>query len=185
MYDPDWVIHTRSEQLSPGVHRCAGSSRRQPLVRWLSSSLLVGLFDHRPGAVVEAGAEVSDWIMMNNTWIGEGAVIERRSWTKRDHRRGWSWRRQHAQPRARTPKHRHHLGRQRRPGSARHQNRSQRGHPAARYRCRVPAGVRRQRGYALGGSEAGSSPRRRRTQRAEWPEKPGILHREGAKDAKG
>jgi len=77
MYDPDWVIHTRSEQLAPaftgpqaqvdGSLLCDGCRVFGRVTR-----SIIG-----PGAVVEVGAEVSDSIVMNNTVIGEGARVER------------------------------------------------------------------------------------------------------------
>ena len=77
MYDPNWVIHTRSEQLAPaftgpeatvdGSLLCDGCRVFGKVAR-----SIIG-----PGAVVEAGAEVNDSIVMNNALIGARARVER------------------------------------------------------------------------------------------------------------
>ena len=77
LYDPSWVIHTRSEQLAPaftgpeavidGSLLCDGCQVFGRVER-----SIIG-----PGAVIEAGAEVSDSIVMNGAVIGAGARIER------------------------------------------------------------------------------------------------------------
>ena len=77
MYDPDWVIHTRSEQLAPaftgpeaiveGSLLCDGCRVFGRVAR-----SIIG-----PGAVVEEGAEINDSIIMNNAVIGAGARVER------------------------------------------------------------------------------------------------------------
>ena len=154
MYDPDWVIHTRSEQLAPaftgaqaqvdGSLLCDGCRVFGRVTR-----SIIG-----PGAVVEAGAEVNDSIVMNNTVIGEGARVERSIVDKRviigaGSVLGWG---DDNTPNRAMPNNLNTgitLGWQRRASSARHQDRSQRGHPAVCHRCRLPAGVRCQRGYAL------------------------------------
>ncbi len=77
MYDPDWVIHTRSEQLAPaftgpeavveGSLLCDGCRVFGKVAR-----SIIG-----PGAVVGEGAEVSDSIIMNGSVIGPRARVER------------------------------------------------------------------------------------------------------------
>lgn len=83
LYDPTWVIHTRSEQLPPAFVSteaqvdssllCDGCQVFGRVVR-----SIVG-----PGAVIEADAEVSDSIIMNGAVIGQGAVVDRSILDKR------------------------------------------------------------------------------------------------------
>lgn len=77
LYDPEWVIHTRSEERPPakiGPHaRVAGNL--------LSNGCIVeGTVDRcviSPGVYVSEGAAVRDSVIMNDTWIGPGAQIDR------------------------------------------------------------------------------------------------------------
>lgn len=77
LYDPDWVIHTRSEQLAPAFTSAQSTVEGSLLcdgcrVFGKVSRSIIG-----PGAVVEEGAEVSDSIIMNNAVVGAGARVER------------------------------------------------------------------------------------------------------------
>jgi len=77
LYDPDWVIHTRSEQLAPaftgaqatvdGSLLCDGCRVFGKVVR-----SIIG-----PGAVIGEGAEIHDSIIMNGAVIGAAARVER------------------------------------------------------------------------------------------------------------
>jgi glucose-1-phosphate adenylyltransferase len=78
LYDPDWVIHTRSEERPP-VKVMEGSHIERSL---LSNGCIIirGSVVHSvlsPGVIVKEGAVVRDSIIMNDTIIGEGAVIDR------------------------------------------------------------------------------------------------------------
>jgi glucose-1-phosphate adenylyltransferase len=76
LYDPSWVIHTRSEERPPmkigpqgSVHEsmaCNGCIVRGQVL----SSVL------SPGVYVSPAAVVRDSIIMNDTWIGPGAVVD-------------------------------------------------------------------------------------------------------------
>jgi glucose-1-phosphate adenylyltransferase len=77
IYDPDWVIHTRSEERPPA--RVLAHAR---VARSLISHgcTLYGTVEHSllsPGVVVGAGAVVRDSIVMTDTVIGPGAVVDR------------------------------------------------------------------------------------------------------------
>lgn len=77
LYDPEWVIHTRSEERPPA--RVLANAR---LTRSLISHgcTLYGTVEHSllsPGVFVGAGAVVRDSIVMTDTVIGPGAVIDR------------------------------------------------------------------------------------------------------------
>jgi glucose-1-phosphate adenylyltransferase len=77
LYDPSWVIHTRSEERGPVktgpqgfVHEsmvCNGCVIRGQVV----SSVL------SPGAYVSPGAVVRESVLMKDTWVGPGAVVDR------------------------------------------------------------------------------------------------------------
>jgi glucose-1-phosphate adenylyltransferase len=77
LYDPDWVIHTRSEERAAaymGAHArvdgnllCDGCRIEGSVTRSVIS----------PGVYVARGAVVRDSIIMNDTFIGEGALVDR------------------------------------------------------------------------------------------------------------
>ena len=77
LYDPDWVIHTRSEERPPA------KIGPQAVVagNLLSNGCIVeGVVERSiisPGVYVSAGATVRDSIIMNDTWIGPGALVDR------------------------------------------------------------------------------------------------------------
>ena len=77
LYDPEWVIHTRSEERPPvkiGPDARVGGNL-------LSNGCIVeGTVEHSvisPGVYVSAGAVVRDSVIMNDTRIATGVVIER------------------------------------------------------------------------------------------------------------
>lgn len=77
LYDPDWVIHTRSEERAP--------AKVGPQSRVLESMICNGSFVRgqvmrsvlSPGVYVSPGAVVRESVIMNDTWIGPGAVVDR------------------------------------------------------------------------------------------------------------
>jgi len=78
LYDPDWVIHTRSEERPP-AKIMEGSHVSRSLV---SNGCIIirGTVEHSvlsPGVIVREGAVVRDSIIMGDTVISEGTVIER------------------------------------------------------------------------------------------------------------
>jgi glucose-1-phosphate adenylyltransferase len=77
LYDPDWVIHTRSEERPPakiGPEARVGGNL-------LSNGCIIEGFVERsvisPGVYISAGAVVRDSVVMNDTWIGPGVVVDR------------------------------------------------------------------------------------------------------------
>ncbi len=77
LHDPEWVIHTRSEERPPvkiGPDARVGGNL-------LSNGCIVeGTVERSiisPGVYISAGAVVRDSVIMNDTRIGTGAVIER------------------------------------------------------------------------------------------------------------
>ncbi|MFN8481951.1 MAG: sugar phosphate nucleotidyltransferase [Anaerolineae bacterium] len=76
LYNPDWVVHTRSEERAPAktlpgavVHHSFVSNGCQ-IHGTVERSVL------SPGVVVEAGAVVRDAIIMTDSTIGADAVVE-------------------------------------------------------------------------------------------------------------
>lgn len=83
LYDPEWVIHTRSEQLPPAF---TGSDAYVDGSLLCDGCQVFGKVERSiigPGAVIEAGAVVSDSIIMNGTVVGSNAVIDRAILDKR------------------------------------------------------------------------------------------------------
>jgi glucose-1-phosphate adenylyltransferase len=77
LYDPNWVIHTRSKERPPVKLGSAGQSRTS-LVS--NGCVIDGTVTHSilsPGVCVETGAVVRDSVIMNDTIIRAGAVIDR------------------------------------------------------------------------------------------------------------
>jgi glucose-1-phosphate adenylyltransferase len=77
LYDPNWVIHTRSKECPPVKLGSAGQSRAS-----LASNgcVIDGTVIHSvlsPGVCVEPGAVVRDSVIMDDTIIRAGAVIDR------------------------------------------------------------------------------------------------------------
>lgn len=78
LYDPDWRIHTRSEERPP-AKMMDGSHISRAL---LSNGCIVirGTVEHSvlsPGVIVHEGAQVRNSIIMTDTVIGPGSVIDR------------------------------------------------------------------------------------------------------------
>jgi len=77
LYDPDWVIHTRSQERPPvkigpqaSVNEsmvCNGCIVRGQVLRSVLS----------PGVYVSPGAVVRESVIMNDTWIGPGVMVDR------------------------------------------------------------------------------------------------------------
>jgi glucose-1-phosphate adenylyltransferase len=77
LYDAEWVIHTRSEEMAPakvGVHAQVGGNL-------LSNGCRVdGIVERSvlsPGVYVAEGATVRDSVVLNDTLIESGAIVER------------------------------------------------------------------------------------------------------------
>lgn len=77
LYDPNWVIHTRSKERPPVKLGAAGQS----CISLLSNGCVIdGTVVNSvlsPGVIVEAGATVRDSVIMNDTIIRAGAVVDR------------------------------------------------------------------------------------------------------------
>ncbi len=77
LYDPEWVIHTRSEERPPAKI----GPRAQVAGNLLSNGCIVeGVVERcviSPGVYVSEEAMIRDSIVMNDTWVGPGAQIDR------------------------------------------------------------------------------------------------------------
>ncbi len=77
LHDPNWIIHTRSEERPP--------VKMGPQAKVISSLVSNGCVVRghversvlSPGVYVSPGAVVKESVIINDTWIGPGAVVER------------------------------------------------------------------------------------------------------------
>jgi glucose-1-phosphate adenylyltransferase len=77
LYDPSWVIHTRSEERPP-AHVRRGAQVINSLIS--HGCIIKGVVEHSvlsPGVVVEKDAVVRDSIVLFDSVIGPGSVIDR------------------------------------------------------------------------------------------------------------
>ncbi len=78
LYDPDWRIHTRSEERPPAKIMDGSSVSRSLLAN--GCIVIRGTVEHSvlsPGVIVHEGAVVRDSIIMTDAVIGPGAVVDR------------------------------------------------------------------------------------------------------------
>ncbi|MCX7668577.1 MAG: sugar phosphate nucleotidyltransferase, partial [Anaerolineae bacterium] len=77
LYDPSWIIHTRSKERPPVKLGPAGHSRDSLLSNGcvINGTVINSVLS--PGVWVEAGAVVRDSVIMNDTIIRSGAVVDR------------------------------------------------------------------------------------------------------------
>ncbi len=77
LYNPDWVIHTRSQERPPVKIDPQGRVKQSLLS---NGCVIRGTVEHSvlsPGVYVSPGAVVRDSIVLNDTWIGPGAIINK------------------------------------------------------------------------------------------------------------
>jgi glucose-1-phosphate adenylyltransferase len=77
LYDPDWVIHTLSQERAPLKISLQGRVARSMIC---NGSIVDGTVVNSvlsPGVRVLPGAVVRDSIVMNDSWIGPEAVLDR------------------------------------------------------------------------------------------------------------
>lgn len=77
LHDPNWVIHTRSEErppvkLGPQAQVVDSLISNGCVIRGRVESSVLS-----PGVYVSPGAVVRESVIINDTWIGPGAIIER------------------------------------------------------------------------------------------------------------
>ncbi len=76
LHDPNWIVHTRSEERPP-----VKLGPQAKVVKSLVSNgcVIRGHVEHSvlsPGVYVSPGAVVKESVIINDTWIGPGAVVE-------------------------------------------------------------------------------------------------------------
>lgn len=77
LFDPDWVIHTRSEERSPAN---VGPQARISQGMICNGCIVRGHVENSvlsPGVYISPGATVRDSVVMNDAWIGPGAVLDK------------------------------------------------------------------------------------------------------------
>ncbi|NJP04653.1 MAG: glucose-1-phosphate adenylyltransferase [Chloroflexaceae bacterium] len=77
LFDPDWIIRTRSEERPPVKIGPQAQIHRSIVC---NGSIVRGTVDHSvlsPGVYVSPGAIVRNSVVMNDTWIGPGAIVDR------------------------------------------------------------------------------------------------------------
>lgn len=77
LYDPNWIIHTKSSERPPVKVGLQGQIRTSMVA---NGSNVRGRVEHSllsPGVYVSEGAVVRDSVVMNDVWIGPGAMLER------------------------------------------------------------------------------------------------------------
>ncbi len=77
LHDPNWIVHTRSEERPP-----VKLGPQAQVVKSLVSNgcVIRGRVEHSvlsPGVYVSPGAVVRESVIINDTWIGPGAVVDR------------------------------------------------------------------------------------------------------------
>jgi glucose-1-phosphate adenylyltransferase len=77
LYDPSWVIHTRSKERPPVKLGTSGQSRNSLLSNGCVTEGTVINSVLSPGVIIEAGAVVRDSVIMNDTVVRVGAVVDR------------------------------------------------------------------------------------------------------------
>ncbi len=77
LYDPSWILHTRSKERPPVKLGSSGKSRDSLLSNGCVIDGMVVNSVLSPGVRVEAGAMVRDSIIMNDTVVRTGAVVDR------------------------------------------------------------------------------------------------------------
>jgi glucose-1-phosphate adenylyltransferase len=77
LYDPSWILHTRSKERPPVKLGPSGKSRDSLLSNGCVIDGMVVNSLLSPGVWVEAGAVVRDSVIMNDTVVRKGAVVDR------------------------------------------------------------------------------------------------------------
>lgn len=77
LYDPNWVVHTRSEERPPAKIG-PNATVNQSMV--CNGCTVLGIVERSvlsPGVYVAPGAIVRDSVIMTDTWIGPGSVLDK------------------------------------------------------------------------------------------------------------
>lgn len=77
LYDPNWIIHTKSSERPPVKVGLQGQIHTSMVA---NGSNIRGRVENSvvsPGVYVSEGAVIKDSVVMNDTWIGPGALLDR------------------------------------------------------------------------------------------------------------
>ncbi|HEY1016300.1 MAG TPA: glucose-1-phosphate adenylyltransferase [Herpetosiphonaceae bacterium] len=77
LFDPEWLIHTRSEERPPAKFGPQSHVERSMICNGCVVRGTVERSVLSPGVYVSPGAIVRDSIVMTDTWIGPGAVLDK------------------------------------------------------------------------------------------------------------
>ncbi|MCU0501633.1 MAG: glucose-1-phosphate adenylyltransferase [Anaerolineae bacterium] len=77
LYDPGWVIHTKSEERPPAKIGPQGSAQDSLICNGCNVRGQVVRSVLSPGVHVSPGAVVRDSVIMNDCWLGPGSVVDR------------------------------------------------------------------------------------------------------------
>jgi glucose-1-phosphate adenylyltransferase len=77
LYDPNWVIHTKSSERPPVKVGLQGQIRTSMIANGSNIRGQVQNSVLSPGVYVSEGAVVRDSVVMHDAWIGPGAVLDR------------------------------------------------------------------------------------------------------------
>jgi glucose-1-phosphate adenylyltransferase len=77
LYDPAWVVHTKSEGRAPAKLGPQAQVERSMVCNGCIVRGQVQQSILSPGVYVSPGAVVRESVIMNDTWIGPGAVVDR------------------------------------------------------------------------------------------------------------
>lgn len=77
LYDPNWVIHTRSEERAPAKIGPQAAMSQSMVCNGCTIRGTVERSVLSPGVYVSPGAIVRDSVIMTDTWIGPGAVLDK------------------------------------------------------------------------------------------------------------
>ncbi len=77
LYDPEWVVYTRSEERPPAKISPEARVRSSIVCNGCTVRGTVEKSVLSPGVYVSPGATVRESVVMNDTWIGPGAILDK------------------------------------------------------------------------------------------------------------
>jgi glucose-1-phosphate adenylyltransferase len=77
LYDPNWVLHTRSEERPPAKVGPQATIQQSMVCNGCTVRGTVERSVLSPGVYVSPGAIIRDSVVMTDTWIGPGAVLDK------------------------------------------------------------------------------------------------------------
>jgi len=77
LYDPNWVLHTRSEERPPAKIGPQATIQQSMVCNGCTVRGTVERSVLSPGVYVSPGAIIRDSVVMTDTWVGPGAVLDK------------------------------------------------------------------------------------------------------------